>query len=233
MLELEKIYQTKLWLAGLDEAGRGPLAGPVVGACALVEKQESSQWDELANFLKELGVMDSKKSTSLKRQKVLEKLGLTLQEGVQVLNLGSQSQYRLYISAQQISAVEIDEINILRAALKSMGQSFKKIVEQHPMLPTKGELWFDGNRCPEDLLSSRYQLQSVIKGDAKSVLIGLASFLAKEVRDELMRGLDQSYPGYNLSQHAGYPTLAHRNAIAQLGASPVHRKTFKGVREHL
>lgn len=233
MRELESVYQNKLWLAGLDEAGRGPLAGPVVGACAFVEKPKTKSWEELALFLKQLGVMDSKKSSSKKRRNVLAQLGVKLQTGVQVLSLGAQEAYRLHLCAQEISADEIDQINILRASLKSMNQSFQKVIQDQRVASEEGEVWIDGNRCPQELLESSFYAESVVKGDAKSVLIGLASFLAKEYRDELMATLDVRYPGYGLSQHAGYPTVSHKAAIIQLGVSPIHRKSFKGVREHL
>lgn len=233
MRELESVYQDKLWLAGLDEAGRGPLAGPVVGACALVEKRKNQSWNELADLLKQLGVMDSKKSSSKKRRVALDQLGLTLKPGIQTLSLGAQETYRLHLCAQEISADEIDQINILRASLKSMNQSFQKIIQGQRIAPQDGEVWIDGNRCPQELLESSFHAESVVKGDAKTVLIGLASFLAKEYRDELMATLDVRYPGYGLSQHAGYPTVSHKAAIIQLGVSPIHRKSFKGVREHL
>lgn len=233
MQELEKVYQNKLWLAGLDEAGRGPLAGPVVGACALVEKIKAKSWEDLTQLLKQLGVMDSKKSSSIKRRAVLAQLGVKLQKEVQVLSLGTQNSYRLHLCAQEISADEIDQTNILRASLKSMSQSFQKITQSQKVAPQAGELWVDGNRCPQDLIDSPFHTEALVKGDTKSVLIGLASFLAKEYRDELMKSFDRHYPGYGLSQHAGYPTAKHKAAIIELGISPIHRKSFKGVREHL
>lgn len=233
MRELETIYQNKQWLAGLDEAGRGPLAGPVVGACALIEKPRTASWEELTLFLKQLGVTDSKKSSSKKRRTVLKQLGINLKSEVQVLTLGAQKTYRLSLCIQEISADEIDQINILRASLKSMSQCFEKLVQVQRLKPQEGEVWIDGNRRPQELTDSSFFTESVVRGDAKSVLIGLASFLAKEYRDELMAAFDVRYPGYGLSQHAGYPTLAHREAIAKLGPSSIHRKSFKGVREYL
>ena len=72
----------------------------------------------------------------------------------------------------------------------------------------------------------------VIKGDSKSALIGLASIIAKEYRDGLMENLGIKYPGYGLEKHAGYPTKAHKEAIVKLGVTPIHRRSFKGVKEY-
>ena len=74
---------------------------------------------------------------------------------------------------------------------------------------------------------------SVVKGDAKSAGISLASIIAKEYRDLLMERYDEQFPGYGLAGHAGYPTVAHKEAVATLGVTPIHRRSFKGVKEHL
>ena len=74
---------------------------------------------------------------------------------------------------------------------------------------------------------------AVVKGDSKSVQIGLASVIAKEYRDNLMEELGKTYPGYGLEKHAGYPTAQHRAAIKDLGITPIHRKSFKGVKEYV
>ena len=88
----------------------------------------------------------------------------------------------------------------------------------------------DGNKTFE---SSAKGIEAIVKGDSKSLLIGLASIIAKEYRDELMKDLALDYPGYGFEKHSGYPTKAHKEAIFHLGVSPCHRKTFKGVSEFL
>ena len=87
----------------------------------------------------------------------------------------------------------------------------------------------DGNKS----FLSAGETESVVKGDSKVVTIGLASIIAKVFRDEKMKGFDLQYPGYNLGKHAGYPTKEHRHAVQTIGPSPIHRKTFKGVKEFL
>jgi ribonuclease HII len=96
----------------------------------------------------------------------------------------------------------------------------------------RGVWLIDGNRMPKQVPAT-VDAQAIIKGDSKSVLIGLASIIAKEYRDNLMVTLSKSFPGYGLEKHAGYPTKAHKEAIAKLGPSPIHRKSFKGVKEHI
>jgi ribonuclease HII len=243
-------------LAATDEVGRGPLAGPVVGGAVLVPKLQScskkiQDLPGLLSFLQSLSVTDSKKITSLKRQIILENLfgqsfskifqelratpfsGLPLAE-VYIAKFGVD----LKVAVAEISPQEIDAINILQASLKSMRQALVKAagithVENFSellMAKKRGEgvVLIDGNQKLQFHLP---QLEEVclIKGDQRSLLIGLASIVAKEYRDALMKEYAVLYPDYGLERHAGYPTAKHRAAIKKYGATPIHRLSFSGV----
>lgn len=205
------------FLVGCDEVGRGPLAGPVV-ACAV-------RIDEVAqlNTLNQLGINDSKKLTEKKRNLIIERLGIAWEQVKlnQVIKLHCGVSFYLF----ECDHSRIDEINILQASLEAMAMASLGVIDQ-----AEGALiLIDGNKtfnCP-------HATKCIVKGDAKSLAIGLASIIAKKFRDEKMRLYDELYPGYSFSHHAGYPTKVHREAIAKIGVSPIHRRTFKGVKEFL
>lgn len=196
-------------VAGVDEAGRGPLAGPVVSA-AVVLQAGSSDGPSTAAYLSE--VNDSKKLTPRKRECLY----------------GSILRHAAGVGVGIVDAAEIDRINILQAALCSMVLAVKNLAMKPGLLPPD-YLLVDGNfPIPMDLPQ-----EAVVKGDARSISIAAASIIAKVTRDRLMEGYHRQYPQYGFSGHKGYPTKAHRLAIAAHGPSPIHRKTFKGVREHV
>jgi ribonuclease HII len=122
-----------------------------------------------------------------------------------------------------VSASDIDSSNILQASLLAMRRAVHNL---GPILPD--HLLVDGKfPVPIDLSQ-----QTLVKGESKSASIAAASIVAKVSRDRIMEELHEQFPHYNFSQHKGYPTMAHRLAIARFGPSPVHRKSFKGVREY-
>lgn len=185
-------------VAGVDEAGRGPLAGPVVAGCVILPP------DCDYSLFK-----DSKKLTPLRREKlfaVLHSSGAAIGTGI-------------------AEAPEIDCVNILQASLLAMKRA---------VLDCAGSgdcqvdfLLVDGTFCvPMDLPQ-----QFLVKGESKSASIAAASIIAKVTRDRLMAGYHKKYPQYNFGQHKGYPTKEHRRAVAEHGPSPIHRRSFKGVRE--
>ena len=183
-------------VAGLDEAGRGPLAGPVVAACVILPDEcDHSQF------------LDSKKLTARRRAALAQALH----------DCGAR------IGVGIVSAATIDRINVLQAALLAM----KRAVDQLPETDSPDFLLIDGTFPIPD---SRPQ-HTLTKGESKSASIAAASIIAKTRRDAIMAELDQRYPGYMLGKHQGYPTKAHRQALLDLGPSPCHRRTFKGVRE--
>ena len=208
-------------IIGCDEAGRGPLAGPVIG-CGLKLGRESKG---LLNRLKRMGVSDSKKLTGQKRLQILEELEISI--GELELNRVYQREYkknRFEFVVTQCAPEEIDRLNILQASLFCMRLAASKLYQT-----SNSVVLVDGNKG----FDFDSPVEPVVKGDQHFLSISLASIIAKEFRDEKMRALDLLYPGYGLAKHAGYPTVEHREAIKLLGVSPAHRKSFKGVKEHV
>lgn len=183
-------------IAGIDEAGRGPLAGPVVAAAVV-----------LPQVLGIEGIDDSKKLTPKKRADLFPRI----QEHAIALGVGI------------VDAETIDRINILQAALMAMAVA----VENLSVKPD--HLLIDG---PFPIASDLPQTP-LKKGDSLSISIAAASIVAKVTRDRMMADYDNTYPDYGFSKHKGYPTKAHREAIQQFGCSPIHRRSFKGVREYI
>lgn len=212
-------------VAGCDEVGRGPLAGPVVGSCVLVKGDQLTPQN--IQLLLDLGVNDSKKLNRKKRLLILKELGIDHSLINSKIEININQKFSLVYSTAVISNEVIDEINILRASLKAMSEAFTCCYDD---LNTQAKVLIDGNKLL-GLKDSKFCEEFVIKGDSKSVLIGLASIIAKEYRDELMEKMSLQYPGYGLEKHAGYPTKKHKEAIEQLGVTKIHRKTFKGVKE--
>lgn len=207
-------------IIGCDEVGRGPLAGPVT-ACAV---RLSKNQEGLLEILKELSVTDSKKLSTKKRNFILEQLNINpLKIQTNKAYLKTYKGFSFSFAIQEHSCQEIDSMNILAASLSAMKKASDLIIKK------KSIVLIDGNKSFESLAKT----QSVIKGDGKSFVIGLASILAKVYRDEQMKKFDLIYPGYNFSKHAGYPTKLHRKAIKELGITPIHRKSFKGVKEYI
>ena len=209
-----------------DEVGRGPLAGPVV-ACS-VALFDSSLNSTLIDQLRSLGVCDSKKLTEKKRKQILSKLKIDLFKLIagkkyEISFIGQ----RLEFAVIEVSPKQIDKINILQASLTAMKEAYLTSggVDQSQEL-----IFIDGNKT---FITNHAKTEPIVKGDSKSAFIGLASIIAKEYRDQLMKNLDIKYPGYGFAKHSGYPTKAHKEAIAQLGVSPVHRRSFGGVKEHV
>ena len=181
-------------MAGLDEVGRGCLAGPVVAAAVV--------------FPKDLVLPEVTDSKALSPAKRVELDGLIRQRA-------------LAVSVSQVSAQEIDKINILQASLKAMALA----VESLKVRPKA--LLVDGRQTIPHILPQK----ALVKGDSRSQSIAAASIVAKVYRDQLMEQMDQVYPGYHFARHKGYPTKVHKEAIRCKGCSPIHRKSFKGVRE--
>ncbi len=217
-----------IFIAGCDEVGRGPLAGPVVSACASLhqKKFDKKEFLEILDSLNLLGVSDSKKIPHIKRLSIVETLIPELRVH-QTLSIPVSNNAELKIFIQEISVDIIDEVNILNASLLAMRKSF----EQSCSELCNGIVLIDGNK---KFISKRdnVKLEAVVKGDSKSLFIGLASIFAKVYRDQLMQNYAKQYPGYAWELNAGYGTAKHLEAIAKIGITPIHRKTFKGVKEH-
>ncbi len=200
-------------IAGVDEAGRGPLAGPVVSAAVIMPEALSfappSNDASMAGYVSKIN--DSKKLSPRQRE----------------LLYASIWRHAAGVAVGIVDADEIDRINILQAALRSMVKAVQNLALK-PGIRRPDYLLIDGGfPIPMDLPQ-----EPIIKGDARSISIAAASIVAKVTRDRLMEGYHLQYPQYGFSGHRGYPTKAHRLAIAAHGPCPIHRKTFRGVREH-
>ena len=180
-------------IAGVDEVGRGPLAGPVIAAAVILDPEQPIY-----------GLADSKSINEKKRQKLAQEIML---------------KSRAWAIARA-EVYEIDELNILQASLLAMCRS----VDALNIKP--GLVLVDGNQCPEMELP----VKAIIKGDTKVAAISAASIIAKVARDREMTDLDHEYPGYGFAVHKGYPTMAHIQALKQLGACPIHRRSFAPVK---
>ncbi|MBO4323304.1 MAG: ribonuclease HII [Clostridia bacterium] len=183
----EKGYK---FIAGVDEVGRGPLAGPVVCCAVIMPLGEEDIID---------GVDDSKKVSEKKRKILSEKI----------------KEKAIAYKICQVEPKEIDEINILEATKKCM----KECVEGLGVNPDI--VLIDALK-----IDTKYPVKPIIKGDAKSYTIGAASIVAKVYRDDLMEEYDKIYPGYDFKSNKGYGTKKHIDALKEIGACPIHRKTF-------
>ncbi|MFT5540180.1 MAG: ribonuclease HII [Alphaproteobacteria bacterium] len=191
-------------VCGIDEAGRGPWAGPVVAAACVIDITQLPK-------LLMTSLDDSKKLSAKKR----ETLFAALEEEAA---LGS-----LHFAAGEASVEEVDTLNILRATLTAMTRA----VDGLPIRPDHALV--DGTILPDLPCPAR----AVPKGDGLSLSIAAASIVAKVTRDRLMAALDQDYPGYGFAHNAGYGTAEHQAALARLGVTPHHRKSFAPIHKIL
>ncbi|MFK7845517.1 MAG: ribonuclease HII [Rhodothermales bacterium] len=192
-LSIEQSYWQKgyLHVAGIDEAGRGCLAGPVVAAATIFPQ----------GFVLK-GVNDSKKLSPQKRAELAKEITKTA----------------ISVGVGLCTPEEIDELNILWAAMEAMRRAVQNLT------PAPHYLLIDGNRAFPD---SPWPYETVIKGDARSFTIAAASIIAKTVRDDMMRCLHEDYPEYGWASNMGYPTKKHYEALAQYGSTPLHRQSFR------
>lgn len=195
------IYESALWsaypfVAGLDEAGRGALAGPVCVGAAILPNLSAPLLRTLS------GVRDSKQLTPRQRSA----LALLIRETALTCGVGFSS------------AEEIDQIGIVRAIRLAANRALQTLTLIPDYLLTDFRL---------ELPETEFLQTALVKGDQRSLSIACASILAKTARDETMRVLSAEYPAYQLEKHKGYGTFLHREKIGELGASPIHRKTFR------
>ncbi|MFS9213273.1 ribonuclease HII [Streptococcus parasanguinis] len=179
-------------IAGVDEVGRGPLAGPVVAAAVILPKA-----------CKIPGLNDSKKIPKSKHKEIYEAV---LQNAI-AIGIGIKDNH------------VIDQVNIYEATKLAMMEAIGQLE------PQPQHLLIDAMRL--DLPISQ---TSIIKGDANSLSIAAASIVAKVTRDQMMEEFDKEYPGYDFAQNAGYGTANHLDGLHQLGATPIHRRSFEPVK---
>lgn len=201
-------FERKLWgdgykyVIGVDEAGRGPLAGPVVAASLVCLKETK------------IDARDSKALSEKKREKIYAEV------------MGNPDTYKVEISI--IDHKRIDEINILKATMECMQSCIESMVSVLDVdEETKAYALVDGNKMPPRLT---IPARTIVKGDSKVQSIALASIMAKVTRDRIMLEYDKEYPGYGFAKHKGYPTREHIMNIHSLGPCPIHRMTFKPLK---
>lgn len=199
-------FSPMIFLCGVDEAGRGPLAGPVTAACVAYG----------AGVNVPSGVADSKQLSAKRRQALYPKIAESC-SAKSVVSIGPR---------------RIEELNIRNAAIYAMTLAVERVFRTLSAIHGSSVsvyLLIDGDIH----LETEHPQESIIKGDSRLRIIGAASILAKVTRDQLMDSLAVRYPGYGFEQHKGYPTPSHREAIRLLSPSLAHRRSFAGVREHL
>ncbi len=187
-------------VCGVDEAGRGPWAGPVVAAAAILDTETLSA--DLRGRID-----DSKKLKPAAREALFELIAGAARTGVGVA-----------------SVEEIDDLNILQATMTAMARAVADLGRPAPDFAL-----IDGNRAPDLACPAR----AIVRGDALSLSIAAASIVAKVRRDRMMAELDSRHPGYGWARNAGYGTAEHQAALAALGVTPAHRRSFRPIRKIL
>ena len=180
-------------LAGVDEAGRGCWAGPVVAAAVILP----SCWGPAH-------LDDSKRLSATRRESLLAEIQANA----------------LCWGACAVSALTIDEENILQATLQAMSRAVRKL------RPAPEVVLVDGRQVPPDLPCPA---EAIVRGDGRSAAIAAASILAKVLRDRVMRAWDRFFPGYDFASNKGYGSPRHRSALGELGPCPLHRLTYRPV----
>ncbi|MBO0661661.1 ribonuclease HII [Jiella sp. MQZ9-1] len=194
--ERQLIANGRRRVAGVDEAGRGPLAGPVTAAAVILDP------DDIPD-----GLDDSKALKASRREALFAEILA-----------------KAWVAVSFASPAEIDRLNIRGATLLAMRRAVAALET------TPDHALIDGRDVPPGLVC---EAAAVIGGDAASQSIAAASIVAKVLRDRLMRRACLAFPGYGFSQHMGYGTAAHLEAIARLGPSPLHRMSFSPLKQAL
>ncbi len=180
-------------VAGVDEAGRGPLAGPVVAGAVILRD---------IDFRHEID--DSKALTPAKRERAYDEILAKADVGVGI-----------------VDEKTVDKINIHRATKRAMELALAKLSVKPDYVIVDGIMKIN-TRCP---------IKLIVGGDSKSLSIAAASIVAKVTRDRIMCLYDAVYPQYGFARHKGYPTKAHKKALKAHGPSPIHRRSYKPVRD--
>ena len=201
------VFERELWrngvapVAGVDEVGRGPLAGPVVVAAVILP----TAWVRFGIPAELEGLNDSKQLTSGQREFFFEAL---------------QAHAGVRFALARREAEQVDQINILQATHRAMNEALARLT------PTPQHVLVDGTRVK----TMSHPQTPLVKGDARSYSIAAASVLAKVTRDRLMQEYDQQWPAYGFAQHKGYGTARHLAAIERYGPCPIHRRSFAPLR---
>lgn len=185
------------YLIGVDEAGRGPLCGPVVASAVMFKEFDLGLFNQ---------VSDSKKLSDKKREELVPEI-----------------QKKMYYSYGSVSASEIDELNIFWATQLAFKRALLRLFAVTQVSPEHTMVLVDGNSFKNE----GFHFKCIVKGDDKIPVISAASILAKVKRDKWMQRYDKLFPEYGFAKHKGYPTKIHREQIAIHGSCAIHRKSFK------
>jgi ribonuclease HII len=199
---IENQYKNFL-IAAIDEVGRGPLCGPVVAACAILNQDDYPK-----------KINDSKKLSKKERLNIFEELKKKSKFGIGI-----------------VSERKIDEINILEATKLAMFLAYQDLCNKYRILPQI--ILVDGNFSPFIKQDEIVEILPIIKGDQKSISIAAASIIAKETRDKIMLDLHQKFPHYGFDRNAGYGTKFHIEQIHKFGICEFHRKSFEPIKSWL
>lgn len=246
----------KFLTAGIDEAGRGPWAGPVYAAIVILNPEQEE-------YLRSIGVHDSKKVSEKKRKILFEEiLKNSTYAKVKFYDVEEIDRLGIYIATQEVIKQLVNELtssrvdglidfvklrynvqgeneeasfdssNHFETVKTTKNQILKQVQDDNVTLQIK----IDGLFPKLELISSsgkKLNFETIIDGDEKEVAISAASILAKVKRDEFMRKLHEKYPEYSFDKHKGYGTKLHLENLKKHGPSPVHRKSFKPVKDLL
>lgn len=228
MIELKLISEFPQEIIAIDEVGRSPLSGPVVIGAVRIEIQSLEALGTLVRSLRRIGVKDSKVVTHENRVELLQKLKvphLNYREKGSFTWKGIEIQFVTW----EMDHLVIDSENIFQASMRGMKEAGEFLSQTDKtrttvLLDGQSKLRWKGEAHP-------WKEIPIVKGDAKSPLIGLAAIIAKEKRDSFMKEMHEKFPQYGFDTNFGYPTPFHRQAIEIHGPCPIHRKSFSKVKE--
>jgi ribonuclease HII len=206
--ERERALLGHRFVIGIDEVGRGPLAGPVVAAAVWYKDPDFGIPEHLAKDF--ALIRDSKKLSEKQREKIFDVIQEYFHTGIGI-----------------VSAETIDRVNILQATFLAMKGALSQLLKKLPREAAEQcYLLIDGN---QELPSCSYTQEAVISGDSTVKSIAAASIIAKVTRDRRIEAYDADYPGYGFAAHKGYGTKEHMDALRHKGPCPIHRMSFKPV----
>jgi ribonuclease HII len=225
-------FEGKYWkegiefVIGVDEVGRGPLAGPVVAEATMLKSEIRNPKSEnnLINEIIKLGINDSKKLTAKKRELLSEEIPKYFRVGIGKSSVSDINKLGIVRATEKAMTRAIN--NLIAQSQKSEIRISKKIINSNNLMPNNLFLLIDGLRPKYYVVNTFGQFEAIVKGDEKSISIAAASIMAKVYRDRLMVRLAKKYPDYGWEKNKGYGTRKHIEAIRKYGLTKYHRDLF-------